>query len=106
MAVTSHGIMKRDFLTIPDLSATELAQLLDLAARMKSGQYQDKPLAGKTLAMIFTKSSTRTRVSFEVGAQQLGGQAIFLSVPRHPARAAASRSATPRACSRATCTAS
>ncbi len=46
---------------------------------MKAGRYLDRPLAGKTLAMIFTKSSTRTRVSFEVGAQQLGGQAIFLS---------------------------
>ena len=46
---------------------------------MKSGEYDGRPLAGKTLAMIFTKSSTRTRVSFEVGTFQLGGHALFLS---------------------------
>jgi ornithine carbamoyltransferase len=70
---------KRDFLAIRDLSREEIARLFDLAARMKSGAYRDKPLAGKTLAMIFTKSSTRTRVSFEVGTYQLGGHALFLS---------------------------
>jgi ornithine carbamoyltransferase len=46
---------------------------------MKSGKYREQPLSGKTLAMIFAKSSTRTRVSFEVGAYRLGGHAIFLS---------------------------
>ena len=46
---------------------------------MKAGSYRETPLAGKTLAMIFAKSSTRTRVSFDVGAYQLGGQALFLS---------------------------
>jgi ornithine carbamoyltransferase len=46
---------------------------------MKSGRYRDKPLAGKTLGLIFAKSSTRTRVSFEVGMYQLGGHALFLS---------------------------
>ena len=70
---------KRDFLAIPDFSAAELHSLLELAARMKSGAYRERPLAGKTLAMIFAKSSTRTRVSFEVGALQLGGHALFLS---------------------------
>ena len=67
------------FLAIPDLSPSELAALFDLAADMKSGKYRDRPLAGKTLAMIFGKTSTRTRVSFEVGAWQLGGHALFLS---------------------------
>lgn len=70
---------KRDFLAIPDFSATEIRNLFDLALRMKSGEYRERPLAGKTLAMIFTKSSTRTRVSFEVGTWQLGGHALFLS---------------------------
>jgi len=70
---------KRDLLAIPDFSREEIAALFDLAARMKSGAYRDKPLAGKTLGMIFAKSSTRTRVSFEVGAYELGGHALFLS---------------------------
>jgi ornithine carbamoyltransferase len=70
---------KRDFLAVSDLGPTELRSLLDLASRMKRGEYKERPLAGKALAMIFTKSSTRTRVSFEVGAAQLGGHALFLS---------------------------
>jgi ornithine carbamoyltransferase len=70
---------KRDFLAIPDFTREELHALLELAGRMKAGEYHDRPLAGKTLAMVFAKSSTRTRVSFEVGAFQLGGHALFLS---------------------------
>jgi len=70
---------KRDFLSFADLSRAECQALLDTAARMKSGAYTERPLAGKSLAMIFAKSSTRTRVSFEVGAKQLGGDALFLS---------------------------
>jgi ornithine carbamoyltransferase len=69
----------RDFLAIPDYSRDELIKLFELAERMRDGSYRDKPLAGKSLAMIFMKSSTRTRVSFEVGAWQLGGHALFLS---------------------------
>ncbi len=70
---------KRDFLAIPDFSKDEILQVFELAQRMKRGPYRDRPLAGKTLAMVFAKSSTRTRVSFEVGAYQLGGHALFLS---------------------------
>jgi ornithine carbamoyltransferase len=70
---------KRDFLTFQDFSRAEIDAILALAARMKSGRYGEQPLAGKTLALIFAKSSTRTRVSFEVGAYQLGGHALFLS---------------------------
>ncbi len=73
------AMRKRDFLAIPDLSRDEVQRVMALASDMKAGRYLDRPLAGKTLAMIFTKSSTRTRVSFEVGAHQLGAQAIFLS---------------------------
>ena len=69
----------RDFLTIADFSREELRRLFDLAEQMRTGVYKRRPLEGKTLAMIFLKSSTRTRVSFEVGAWQLGGLALFLS---------------------------
>lgn len=69
----------RDFLNIRDFSRDELNALFKLAERMRSGDYTARPLTGKALAMIFMKSSTRTRVSFEVGAAQLGGTAHFLS---------------------------
>jgi len=71
---------KRDFLSVHDLSAGEVEGLFRLTAEVKAHpqRYADR-LAGKSLAMIFQKSSTRTRVSFEVGAWQLGGQALFLS---------------------------
>ena len=71
--------MTNDFLSIPDFTRDELESLFALAERMHAGSYDKKPLAGKTLAMIFMKSSTRTRVSFEVGTYQLGGHALFLS---------------------------
>jgi ornithine carbamoyltransferase len=71
--------MIRHFLSIADYETDELYELLDLAHRMKRGDYTGRPLAGRTLAMIFEKSSTRTRVSFEVGTYQLGGHALFLS---------------------------
>ena len=57
----------------------DVEYILDLASKIKSGEIKDRPLEGKTLAMIFQKSSTRTRVSFDVGMYQLGGRAIFLS---------------------------
>ena len=69
----------RDFLNIADFSPAETFALLTLAERMRTGGYHEKPLAGKALAMLFMKSSTRTRMSFEVGAIQLGGTAHFLS---------------------------
>ena len=70
---------KRDFLSFNDLTRAECESILDTAARMKSGEYTARPLAGQTIALIFAKSSTRTRVSFEVGARQLGADALFLS---------------------------
>ena len=70
---------RRGFLAISDWERHELDEFLDLADRMKVGRYRERPLAGKTLGMIFEKSSTRTRVSFEVGTFQLGGHALFLS---------------------------
>jgi ornithine carbamoyltransferase len=63
-----------------DLSAAEQSQILDLALKMKAAPSEfTQTLAGKVLGMIFMKSSTRTRVSFEAGMLQLGGSAIFLS---------------------------
>lgn len=74
--------MDKDFLTIHDLSPEEVEHLLDLAAHLKTMQASGMPhryLEGQTLGMIFEKASTRTRVSFEVGMHQLGGNALFLS---------------------------
>jgi ornithine carbamoyltransferase len=75
-------VATRHFLTLFDFSAAELARVLDraraLKAALKTGDTR-APLAHKTLAMIFEKSSTRTRVSFEAGMAQLGGASLFLS---------------------------
>ena len=65
-------------LSVTDIK-DDVKYILDLASKIKAGEIEDKPLEGKTLAMIFEKSSTRTRVSFDVGMYQLGGRAIFLS---------------------------
>ena len=70
---------KRDYLVFSDLTKPQVDALFQLATQMRSGEYREKPLAGKTLAMVFAKSSTRTRVSFEAGTYQLGGHALFLS---------------------------
>jgi ornithine carbamoyltransferase len=72
-------VSHRDFLAIPDFTKDEIDYVFRLAERMRTGEYTAKPLAGKSLAMIFMKASTRTRVSFEVGCFQLGGHALFLS---------------------------
>ena len=69
---------KRDFLSIEDFSSDELIELLNRARRLKVGEDHSR-LTGKSLAMIFRKSSTRTRISFEVGMTQLGGHALFVS---------------------------
>lgn len=72
----------KHFISLYDLSEAELLDLLDSADRLKrerAAGAEHKLLAGKTLGMIFSKSSTRTRVSFETGMYQLGGHALFLS---------------------------
>lgn len=70
----------KHLLSIEQLSAQEIGDLLDAAVLLKSHRGSDpKPLEGQTWAMIFTKSSTRTRVSFEVGVRELGGFPMFLS---------------------------
>jgi ornithine carbamoyltransferase len=72
----------RDFLGLSDFTTEEIQYLLDMAIDLKKKRNAGEtfqPLKGKTLGMIFEKSSTRTRVSFEVGMYQLGGHALFLS---------------------------
>ena len=74
--------MKKDLLKLLDLSKAEIVKILDTADQMKYNQKHSLNhhyLEGKTLAMIFEKNSTRTRVSFETGMFQLGGHALFLS---------------------------
>lgn len=71
--------MPQHFLSLDDLTATELNALIVRGLQLKREKTNAEPLKNKTLAMIFTKSSTRTRVSFEVGMRQLGGGAINLS---------------------------
>ncbi|AIF42230.1 ornithine carbamoyltransferase [Virgibacillus sp. SK37] len=77
--VNLHG---RDFLSLVDYTPEEIDYLLDLAEYLKEQKKKGEvvePLKGKTLGMIFEKSSTRTRVSFEAGVYQLGGTGIFLN---------------------------
>lgn len=73
-------MMMKHFLTLKDVSSAQWKEIFELSADVKKNpQKYNKSLAGKTLGMIFQKSSTRTRVSFEVGMYQLGGHALFLS---------------------------
>ncbi len=74
--------MKKDLLNFHDLTADDFALIWEKAATLKKDLREGRPhpsLKGKTLGMIFDKSSTRTRISFEVGMYQLGGIALFLS---------------------------
>ncbi|RJX36966.1 ornithine carbamoyltransferase [Paenibacillus pinisoli] len=78
----AHSLKGRDFLMLVDFTKEELHYLINLAIDLKQKQKAGEThhiLKGKTLGMIFEKSSTRTRVSFEVGMYQLGGQGLFLS---------------------------
>ena len=72
----------RSFLTVHDFTPAEVVALLDLATELKAAQRRHEPhavLAGRAVALIFMKTSTRTRMSFEVGVEQLGAQPMFLS---------------------------
>ncbi|WP_110931116.1 ornithine carbamoyltransferase [Paenibacillus bouchesdurhonensis] len=84
----SHGTKQtfnlsgRDFIELSDYTTEEIQYLIDLAVEIKTKHKKGEvyhPLKGKTVGLIFEKSSTRTRVSFEVGTYQLGGHALFLS---------------------------
>lgn len=76
------GLRNKDLISIHDLTVGEVATILDVAKKLKRKQKNGEPhqyLKGKTLAMLFSKASTRTRTSFEVGFWQLGGHPIYLS---------------------------
>jgi ornithine carbamoyltransferase len=80
--MSENRTQPRHFLSLLDFSREELQQLLSRAMELKAMQHRGEihePLKNRTLGMIFEKSSTRTRVSFEAGMVQLGGHAIFLS---------------------------
>lgn len=70
--------MKRDIISVFDMK-DDIQDILSLAAKLKSGEKYTPVLQGKTLALIFEKSSTRTRTSFEVGIYQLGGHSVHLN---------------------------
>ena len=72
--------MNKDLLSVADVSKNDLEKLFALAAKLKKerGQSDYKPLAGKSIGMIFAKASTRTRVSFEVGITELGGYPLYM----------------------------
>jgi ornithine carbamoyltransferase len=78
--VQQSEMMKKDLLTLKDLSADEIMGLIDGGLKIKNaGRDTDWPLKGYTLGLIFDKSSTRTRVSFETAMFRLGGETLFLS---------------------------
>ncbi|MDH4156390.1 MAG: ornithine carbamoyltransferase [candidate division Zixibacteria bacterium] len=73
--------MPRSLCQITDFSAAEIHEIFDLCAKMKSGKIAPRPLEGKSVACIFTKPSLRTRVSFEVGIAELGGNPVYITDP-------------------------
>ena len=71
--------MPRSLCQITDLKTAELNEVFDLCSKMKKGEISPRPLEGKSVACIFTKESLRTRISFEVGINELGGHAIYVT---------------------------
>src|SRR5262245_4333947 len=81
MPFGTRGTGMKNLLSIEKLARADMEHILADAVVMKRerGQHKSKPLAGQTWALLFSKSSTRTRVSFEVGVAELGGRPMFLS---------------------------
>jgi N-acetylornithine carbamoyltransferase len=70
----------RDLLNTADFTADELTSLIDLAAQIKAGDYRERPLEGKSVALVFFNPSLRTRASMEIAVYELGGNAVTLDV--------------------------
>ena len=70
--------MKRDFINISDLNKREIEQIIDYAIKLKKDKFADRTLENKSIGLVFMKPSTRTRISFEVGVYQMGGQPIYI----------------------------
>ncbi len=70
--------MKKDFLNISDLTKREIEEIIDYALKLKKDRFSDKTLQNKSIGLVFMKPSTRTRISFEVGVYQMGGQPIYI----------------------------
>jgi N-acetylornithine carbamoyltransferase len=70
----------RDFISTADFTRDELTALIDLAARIKTGDYGERPLAGRSVALVFFNPSLRTRASMEIAVYELGGNAVTLDV--------------------------
>jgi N-acetylornithine carbamoyltransferase len=73
----------RDFLSTADFSVDELTALIDLAARIKAGDYHERPLAGRSVALVFFNPSLRTRASMEIAVYELGGNAVTMDVGKN-----------------------
>jgi len=71
--------MKRDFLNVSDLTKEEVLEVINYSIELKKDKFLDKSLQNKSIGLIFMKHSTRTRVSFEVGVYQMGGQPLYIS---------------------------
>ncbi|MFH2056658.1 MAG: ornithine carbamoyltransferase, partial [bacterium] len=71
--------MKRDYLAVTDFSTAEIERVFEMCREMKEKESAPKPLTGKTVGCIFHKASLRTRISFEVGAAELGGDSLYIT---------------------------
>jgi len=71
--------LKRDFLNISDLTREEVLEVIKYAGKLKKNRFSDQSLKGKSIGLIFMKPSTRTRLSFEVGVYQMGGQPLYIT---------------------------
>ncbi len=73
-----EDILKRDFLNISDLTKREIEEIIEYALKLKKDKFLDRSLENKSIGLVFMKPSTRTRISFEVGVYQMGGQPIYI----------------------------